>query len=273
MNKLLLGAGAMKAGTTWLYKVLQQNKGVFFTPEKEIHFLSDYYRGTNALSLENRYNKAKGIIEALNDQYKLKEYSLSWYGNYCSLFELDFNWYRSLFQWNKRGAWNADFSNWTCLLDYEHWMDLKSNVDELKVIYILRDPAERLWSHIKFHHHFTGEKIDFDDWSVSQFENFITIKHINENIHYFRNISTMKKALNESELLVMKMEDIMDTPVKKLNEIERFIGINQYPYSENIAEVKVNSSSKKVAPKNFYLACDGIINNEKTRLRQIGIKY
>ena len=39
MQRLFLSIGAMKAGTTWLYSLLESHPQIQFTPEKEIHFL------------------------------------------------------------------------------------------------------------------------------------------------------------------------------------------------------------------------------------------
>jgi hypothetical protein len=35
---LFIGAGAMKAGTTWLYTMLAPHPQLLFTPEKETHY-------------------------------------------------------------------------------------------------------------------------------------------------------------------------------------------------------------------------------------------
>jgi len=41
INNLFLSVGAMKAGTTWLYKQLQYHPEIYFTPEKEIHYFAN----------------------------------------------------------------------------------------------------------------------------------------------------------------------------------------------------------------------------------------
>ena len=190
MQKLFLGSGAMKAGTTWLYKALSDHQELFFTPEKEIHFLSDYYRGTDYLSAENRFQKAQSIISGLTPERAQRFYLMAWYGQYNDPSKMDFDWYEQLFRWNRRNAWNVDFSNVSCLLNRESWVDLKSRVDQLRVIYVVRNPLERLWSHTKFHHKFIGCDVDFRAWSVGQFEEFLGKDHVQQNIPYVNNINT-----------------------------------------------------------------------------------
>ena len=38
MEKLFLSIGAMKAGTTWLYSLLERHPQINFTPEKKFTF-------------------------------------------------------------------------------------------------------------------------------------------------------------------------------------------------------------------------------------------
>jgi hypothetical protein len=44
-GNLFLSIGAMKAGTTWLYAVLERHPALHFTPEKELHYF--YHRYVN----------------------------------------------------------------------------------------------------------------------------------------------------------------------------------------------------------------------------------
>lgn len=42
-GNLFLSIGAMKAGTTWLYAVLERHPALHFTPEKELHVSSIFF--------------------------------------------------------------------------------------------------------------------------------------------------------------------------------------------------------------------------------------
>jgi len=159
MKKLFLSVGAMKAGTTWLYGILKHHPSLYFTPEKEIHFLSEYYLKSGVLNDENRLRNVKGKLANTNIKHiGIYRMMCRW----CAMYlegKIDFKWYDRVFSLNKTKTYNCDFSNLSCHIKAEDWADLRSNYD-VKVLYILRDPIKRLWSHIKFHHQFSGKKLD-----------------------------------------------------------------------------------------------------------------
>ena len=59
MERLFLSIGAMKAGTTWLYSILERHPDIHFTPEKEIHFLAHYYLNKKHLTDKHRLHRAR----------------------------------------------------------------------------------------------------------------------------------------------------------------------------------------------------------------------
>ena len=54
INRLFLGAGAMKAGTTWLYDLLNRHPQIYFTPEKELHYFYARHMRSDILSDQSR---------------------------------------------------------------------------------------------------------------------------------------------------------------------------------------------------------------------------
>lgn len=62
LKNLYLNAGQMKAGTTYLYSILRGHKNIF-SPEKEIHYLSQAYGNFKLLSDTTRLRKARSMVE------------------------------------------------------------------------------------------------------------------------------------------------------------------------------------------------------------------
>ena len=58
-GKLFLSIGAMKAGTTWLYAVLERHPALHFTLEKEIHYFYHKYINDRHLSEPRRLASAR----------------------------------------------------------------------------------------------------------------------------------------------------------------------------------------------------------------------
>ena len=138
IKNLYLGAGAMKAGTTWLYSQLNEHPDLYFTPEKEIHFIASFFKKSEVLSLNNRLSRTKDAFERNSQRaYPGYYHNLKWYSIYLEK-EIDFSWYARLFSLNKASKVNCDFSNLTCLISQKDWSTIQMLVENLKVTYVLR---------------------------------------------------------------------------------------------------------------------------------------
>ena len=268
---LFLSVGAMKAGTTWLYSLLEKHPDLYFTPEKEIHFLNHFYVNKNVLRDEYRLNQAKNRLrpEATNHIGIYKKLS-RWYAMYLES-PKDFLWYERLFSLNKQKKYNCDFSNLSCHLEEKHWIQLKEKYPKVKLIYILREPVDRLWSHTKFHHQFAGKGTDFVHWNTRDFNYFIKEKFIWENAKYSTYIERMRKVFDETEFKVFFFEEMSREPEKYLYELEEFLGIQHMDYDSTRLFKKVNSSKSIEMPDSFREASLKLIKPEIDKLKVMGI--
>lgn len=267
-KKLFLSIGAMKAGTTWLYSILKHHEHLYFTPEKEVHFLNKFYCQSNVLSDEFRLTQAKKVLS--NQQMKLPRYRYHarWYGLYLQP-PLSLKWYHNVFSLNRRSdRWNCDFSNLTCHLNSGHWLDLEDQFD-LKTIYILRSPIERLWSHLKFHLKFLGQEGVYKNWSKKQFRSFLDQKHVWENTLYSRNIKSLQNGLDASQYRIFYFEDIFDNPSKAIKTIESFLQIDHMDLNDFDLKKKVNSTDDQSIPDYFFSICKEKLEGEKQNLEKL----
>jgi len=269
--KLFLSAGAMKAGTTWLYSLLNKHPDLYFTPEKEIHFLNHHYVNQQVLREEFRIRQAKARLSSDNIKH-IGVYRMlaRWYAMYLEI-PSDYAWYRRIFSLNRTDRYNCDFSNLSCHLEESHWKDVKSICDEIKVIYILRDPLKRLWSHVKFHQQFAGKGNSFLNWNESDHSSFLNQKFIYENSTYSEYISRMASSLDQSEFKYFYLEDMLNSPSNKLRELEAFLGISHLKYSPENLNKKVNASADLEMPKAFIKAGEKIVSKEFDNLSKIGV--
>jgi len=269
---LFLSVGAMKAGTTWLYSQLESHPDLYFTPEKEIHFLNHFYVNNKILKDEFRLNQARNKLKNINISHIGVYRMLSrWYAMYLEKPD-DFSWYERLFSLNKNQKFNCDFSNLSCHLEREHWIDLKNRGYNLKLIYVLRDPVRRLWSHLKFHHEFLGKSLDFHTWSVNKFKEFISRKFIWDNCTYTNYISEMSEVFDNNEFQLLYFEDITSNPTVELYRIEDFLQVRHHTYDPNRLEKKVNVSKKISVPNNFLIAANQMLATEYNGLEKLGVR-
>lgn len=160
LKKLYLNAGQMKAGTTYLYSVLRRHKDIFFSPEKEIHYLSQAYGNFKLLSDETRMRKARSMVEIatrLERPIGPYRHMLKWAADYLRPTTVD-GWYEDMFDGHRDNQWCADFSNLTCTIPVDRLEQISTLADDMRVTYCIRNAVSRAISHAKFHLKFAEQE-------------------------------------------------------------------------------------------------------------------
>jgi len=142
-----------------------------------------------------------------------------------------------------------------------------------KVLYILRDPIKRLWSHIKFHHQFSGKPLDFHTWSKDDFRKLIQKQFIWENVVYNERILAMKKGVAKENLKIVFFEDLVGNPKKSIRDLMNFLDIEQIELKDEILNKKVNISKSIEMPQNFKDAAIGLLTPVYGHLRELGYTH
>lgn len=255
IDNLFLSVGAMKAGTTWLYEQLKDHPDIHFTPEKEIHYFANKIGIENQLSHRNRIVKLKSVLEKTADgnpkfiSQNLEE--ISWYSEFALEKEISNAWYENLFRFNAEKKYCADFSNLYCQMDPSGWDNVRKIARNVKVIYTLRDPLERLWSHYKFHMKWINREDEALDAGFKNFKNLLDQHFFWVNAEYVKNYKLLKQSLNDEELMVLYFEDFRERPIEMLHEVQRFLGIKEITPSENNINRKVNKTKEFDMPEEW----------------------
>jgi len=249
INNLFLSVGAMKAGTTWLYEHLRNHPDIHFTPEKEIHYFANKVGIENQLSYRNRLLKLKEIMHRChNGNAKFianNIYDIAWYANYANKEIIDNEWYVSLFDDVDVNKYCADFSNLYCQMSDNGWENVKKISHNTKVIYTLRDPMKRLWSHYKFHHKWVGKEDNVLDDGIELFKETLSKPWFYKNMDYAGNLEKVIHGIGEENVLVLYFEDFRINPAVEAKKIADFLNISPI-------EIEASSSSKKVNSTKDY---------------------
>jgi hypothetical protein len=148
-----LGVGAQKAGTTWLSYYLREHPDVYFSPIKEMHFWGnrtgdDKWPGSMFRKKLAEREEATGenpdvpakLAIALRDRLRMGG---------------DVNGYRRYFR--RRVKHQSVFGEITpayCRLKREELAFIREQFPKTKVIFLLRNPADRMWSQLRFSENF-----------------------------------------------------------------------------------------------------------------------
>jgi hypothetical protein len=262
VDRLFLSAGAMRCGTTWLYNMLREHPELYFTPQKELHFIYDYYAGSREFqSLElpiwdREYVTTPGENdESWYDRSRRLKYLFEW-----ALVQLDhdlsYEYYHRLFslRWNEK--YSCDMSNLTSYLPERDLFDVKSRFDTVKVLYVMRDPLMRLWSHFVYNNERIGQPREFCE---SAWNKDAVIKWMNgENILVPKSsdyVEAIKKLGNVfgDDFNVLFYEDLVEDTLGSLRNIERFLEISEHKYSRHSLEKVVNFSAMGKEPWGLFI--------------------
>ena len=273
INDLFLGVGAMKAGTTWITEHLSLHPDIHFSYEKELSYFSYIHDEESKFFLSdvNRMDKITGFINIANmtDIDNMRDI-MHWSCNYLSN-PINDQWYVNNFSFKGNKRFCADFSNLYSHLDAAGWTHIKSITRNLKVVYIMRNPIDRLWSHVKFQLEIDGRLDEAKHWTKEQLFEYSNVEHILRNSKYTKIIKTLKNNLDDKQLLVLFYEDIVDKPAKLLNNIEKFLGIEQREYNISDLTKKVNASEDFEMPGFFKELFNEILTPQIENLSKLNV--
>lgn len=253
-GNLFLSVGAMKAGTTWLYAVLNRHPKLHFTPEKEIHYFHHRY-------VDNAQLKPKSRLKNARERYLLRfdpekanithiRQNLRWISSYLDSPVDDF-WYRNLFHLQPHQSYACDFSNLNAHLPVEVWPKIAAKCDKLRVLYTMRDPVKRLWSHTKFHLQISGQMSHLEKWGPKEYRSFLRQPFIWENAEYGQVLRNLKQGLPAESLKVVFYEDIHADQRSALSQIEDFLEIGHHSYPDALLRRRLTESVKYKMPDFF----------------------
>ena len=273
MERLFLSIGAMKAGTTWLYSLLERHPQIHFTPEKEIHFLAHHYLDQKHLTEDHRRHRAQTRLSDIGDLRPERQDAIrSWYNDQYLNGSPSLAWYENLFGSSQgRRGWNADFSNLSALIPATGWKRLRADISkEVKAIYILREPCERLWSQYKFsgQSHKNINPSDFEQ----QIEHFLSSSAANRHSQYCNNLDAVCEGLGHQNVKAMIFDDIQNQPEALLASVEQFLEIPARDHSShNNLNRRINTTAAEAPPAVFRQHCAPIVEREVEGLKARGI--
>ncbi|HTT99486.1 MAG TPA: sulfotransferase [Rhizomicrobium sp.] len=218
--------GAQKAGTSWLDRNLRRHPKLWLPPMKELQFFSHLYI-PQARNWTTRQRQEKG--SKLLKRYLDKNAQEDWdYRRIARLADIvggpiTDDWYGRMFALAPAdsvcGEVTPDYSTLPPE-GIEHVLRLSPNV---RIIFSLRDPIARSWSHIRM----TAQARDITD--VAVLERFASQDNQVHRANYPAIIESWRRHIPEDRFLVVFLDDIQAAPGAVL---ERLCGFLKVPYEE-----------------------------------------
>ncbi len=253
-----IGIGAQKAATNWLWHNLNRNPDIWLPPIKELHFFdrSPQYPSPSYLSSEKiaarlfgrrefdkvfRKTFTRPLISALikrdwaTFRWRFRHYT----GRY------DAQWYLSLYK-EGEGKLRGEITPSYSILDAADVRGIKRLLPHVKIIFILRNPVERAWSHVRFDL-MKQRPNGIDD--LQTVKNFIDSPKQRLRGNYLRTIDIWSRYFPAKQFFIGFYDDVIDNPVKMLTDVHKFLGVRFRPDAgTGVINEKIFISGKKRIP-------------------------
>jgi hypothetical protein len=244
--------GAQKAGTTWLYRNLKTHPDVWLPPEKELHYFDKRLRIDEADFVSEQVHKGakrrrpprrKRLEQMIggwtksfspsalrwqlwNSGMTSSPDALRWRLRY-SLARPSDDWYISLFR-PAEGRLTGDMTPGYAMLSTRRVAHVRQLVPDVKIIFFLRNPIERAWSHAGMH-----AQQGYVDPDVEAIRRHFRSAGSRRHTDYVQAIDTWSHAFPADQIFVGFNEDIRFHPRELLSRICDFLGTDdpgRWPY-------------------------------------------
>ena len=219
-----LGIGAQRSGSSWLYTNLRSHPEIWLTPIKELHYF-------NRLDL-----CGLGVVERFADERvrrKLRTRTRSCLAHPSKMNPL---WDMRYFLRTRNDAWYASLFHGSgdriageitpaySTLDGEAVKYIRSVIPTCKLIYVMRNPIERSWSHAKMDFRRQAKRT-MESVSESEF-----IEHFNSRASrlrgdYLRTLNNWEAHFPREQMFIAFFDEILDEPHELLMRIFEFLGV------------------------------------------------
>jgi hypothetical protein len=263
--------GAQKAGTTWLDRNLRTHPQIWLPPEKEIHFF-DLPRPLPFAALlfapqRAARHWAKSRLERDWAKVRAGKQSLGWYLRYYFR-PRNNRWYTSLFQ-PAADQICGECTPRYAILPESGIARIRELMPNSKIIYLLRDPIDRMWSDLAMFQgpRFGGKGLRQADDNAIDY--FLTNPQNLAHSRYASNLERWEKFYPASRIFMGYQEEICQCPENLLRRLYEFLGVApDLPATTARAHERINSKSYPAPHRDLAQRLAGCLLEDTGRLHR-----
>jgi len=199
--------GAHKAGTTWLYQQLDSHPDFWMPPVKELHYFDQLSRVQRGGRPRSRDERDFRFLERLKSLSAEPDIDLE---NYAQLFE------------PKASLLSGDISPNYSTLNSEVIRQVVGYFPNLKVIFLARDPVERVWSHLSMEVHYRQIE-PFDPANIDEVNRNLLRRGMLLRSYPSAVVARWKRHVPQEQFRVYFFDDLQNNPAELRRSILRFL--------------------------------------------------
>ncbi len=232
-RNFFVGIGAQKAGTTWMGNYFSKHPQISFSPVNELH----YFNNVSGEKLHANFEKQcrrrlVKIFQKIKLGNKISRKLLEEIRCLTLRLEMkyDKNKYLKYFDLLKQPEHviSGEITPSYSMLNVSGFKAIKDILPEVKILFILRDPVDRYWSHLRFEetrrgiHKFSAEKKVLECLQLEQ---------TTSRTDYKRTLSQLYQVIPAENVCVVFYENIMDsmTHESELTKVTDVLGVDYIP--------------------------------------------
>lgn len=248
-KQFLVGIGAAKSGTSWLYSYLNSHPEVTMSPIKELHYFDSVYVKNLC---GHWHGKWQNILQELAAKYAENPSVALLEKIRCVASRLEMadrpDAYRQYFNYLQSAETKA-FGEVTpsySLLPEKGFQAILDAYSDAKFVFIVRDPVDRALSQIQFLDKVAGRAPSPDlqpSRSVAELESFVSDPHFILRSDYQRTLTNLYRVVPRDRVLVLMYEHLFSRDKHERN-IRRLCEFSEISYLPGDWQSRVNQSNK-----------------------------
>ena len=203
-----LCVGAQKAGTSWLYRQLEPHADFWMPPVKELHYLDNLNRTRRFDPPRSRDGCDACFLESIKN---LRAQSYIGLQNYGELFR------------HKGALLSGDISPNYSTLNDGVIRRVVGYFPNLKVIFLARDPVERVWSHLSMEVRYRQIE-PFDATDIGQVNRNLLRRGMLLRSYPSAIVARWKRSVHPDRFRIYFFDDLKRNPTQLRCSILRFLG-------------------------------------------------
>ncbi len=240
--------GAPKSGTTWLFTHLGRHQDVWLPPVKELHYFDRLFPLPRAGTFEGERRGVLGLFAQYDRDLIWRAFartlrpgngaSPAWAWRYLNG-AINDDWYLSLFPADARlsGEFTTDY----CALDEDAVAHVHKLLPGVRVVFVMRDPIERSWSHAKMVlPRLLGKPLA--QLTTAEFEQFLEHPAPQRRGQYASTLARWERHYPQAQVHIEFYDRIISDPVDVWQRAQQFLGLAPISGDEQHLRERVNPS-------------------------------
>jgi hypothetical protein len=240
--------GAQKAGTTWLNVVLSGHPRVWLPRIKEIHYFNELYcPGHRSWTVGHRNScVASSLKEELSRDKALDSKRLAELAHLAAETISD-EWYGRIFASALDNQIAGEMTPEYSLLPEAGIRHLAKLNRKVKIIFMIRDPVDRAWSHMRM----LASVYNFGS-TIDNLAPMTKNHDVLDRCDYSAILRRWLEFISPERLIVLNYDDIAKAPEDVLSRAYDFLGLEAYPLPGDVLREKVFEGPSGQLPEPIY---------------------